>query len=1366
MTEPFDVSLRVKLAYDAANGAKAAISDIEGVRSAAQRLGAQQGIAQSTRDLDGLVRRAASAKISLEDLARAGARLAGTATGAGRLATDVAAVIRPAADARRELGAVASAAVGLGRSVGAISGDGLHTLSREATDARRAIADASTAAGRLASISAPAALTTGLGAAATAAASLERQIDGLVAAGEKLKPWTPAQSAAAMKEFENQIKTGRAEIGALEKAAERVGAAAGPVKLAESVAAVTPAATEARRHIDDVATAARSAERDLSRMGRAAGGSGGGGNGSGEGEIGRGAGGGGHGAGGGLRNAAMAAARPLRMERLVMSAMTPIGLAGLGAGLGVSAIGRELKGMTDQAIDFEAAMVDVRRSVGDMPDEGVKRLETTILGVSSATGTSKDEIAGMAAAAARAGRPLADLPRFLELGAKSANVMGLKVEEAGSKLVQLGRAWGQDQAGLEDTSDAIALAAEKTGARAGGVLDFTNRFSNMRQRGMSARQVAGFGAGFQASGLDPSQAESAFGSLSDKLANPQNAGKPFEFDLGRLDIGPTQARLGMRSDPTRTMMSVLDKLKALPDMQRVPMLERMFGPEGGREIGKIVEHLDDLKRTLGLVENTAQRSGALERSFKIFDDTTRAKLDKMAASADRLATAFGKLFAPAVGNSADATARALDAVTKFLDLSDKANVITGKQVRGEALSPDDQADLAKHPTLRAYVGQDPDPAATAAKRESDRQKALKTIQDLDRSARDSQDPQIRGMADDAQRDYRSTYPDRPKGEESSAPSVSDKHASTFDRSMIQPASYSAGDDDGRPGRGSASDALRVLLAAATKQGVVEGLREFMDGRGGGMGGGVGIVNASYDGEGFGGGAGASVGLGSAGGGEASGTGRRSIRYGGGFRAGRGTAQHHSLRYGGGYGPKGVGGGGPAYGSAVPGANGRGTINAPYTAPIDAKGEGGILSPRELFGYLKSKGATDNEATMLTGAAGSESSFNPNAVHDVNGKNGPGHGLWGHNDHRLDMRGKSWQQQADLALGEVKREYADRVNGAKTPEELTDAEMHYERPRAYSPRNPRGGENYTGRANTLRRFGNEFGTMKSSSDPRSIAGEGNRRGFANLMHGQYGAPGENLTSIKTPSGRSVQVHAAAADSFRGFLGDLEKSGYNIDSLGGYANRGMRGNSGRISQHAFGNAIDINPGRNPFHTSQTDLPKNVSDMAAKWGLSWGGDWSERSRDPMHFEWTGARPWENKQGPVAGPANKPNVMPFGLTGSALASMDRTRAARLAAASEDRGSRSTMVERAAALAERTRGGDHLSPRFGDPRMKLRHPDAGTTSASAGGGQQFAGGPAPIQNFYGMHDPAETARRSMMESNREVRRSQARALHSVGRIA
>ncbi len=1330
MSEPLDVALRVKLAYEAA-GARAAVGDLEAIRAGA-------------------------------------ARLAGAAGGA-KLAADVGAIARPAQIAKAELAATTAAAEKLGAATkGIASGDGLSILSREAVEARRALGETAGAVERLAAAPPPDRLAAAMRRAADEAAAAERAVDALLASAGELSAWSPAQAEAALKTFDRQVKSGRVEIGAMEEAAGKVGRGAGPAKLASSVAAISPAATEARRHIDDIGTAARTAERDLARMGRAAaegGGAGGGGA--------TGGGGGGHGGGGGgggLRGALIAGARPLRMERLVMSAMSPVGLAGLAGGLGVAAIGRGLKSITDEAIGFESAMVEVRRAVGDMPDAGVKHLGETILGVSRATGTSSTELAAMAAAATRAGRPVADLQRFLDLGAKSANVMGMSVEEAGQKLVQLGRSWGKDEAGLEDTADAVTLLAKRTGAKAGNVLDIVNANPDMRERGMTARQVAAFGATFEAQG-----AGGSFRGFADKLANPQNAGQGFETGLHQLEIGPSQARVGMRTDPTRLMTEVLDKLKALPDVQRVPMLERMFGPDGGRDIGRVVDHLDDLKSALGLVENAAQRNGALEKSFKLFDDTTRAKIDRASAAMGAFAVKVGQELAPAVGKAAEATERLFNAMSAALEKGDRlaqAAAIAPKVGRGEALTPDQNKALEVDPALKADV--DRKAAIVDEASERQRQSRLAGIRALQEHARKKGDASVGSALRDQAETYRRDFPNAPDplapnpaaGGTARAPH--DQHGSLLDPSMIHRASYIEGDPM-PSGGSSATDALRAVLASATKEGVVEGLREVLDMRGGGTKS-SGIVPASYEDV-------------SDGGSEDAGGGRaRNMRYG---RASAGAALPN-LRYGrssGGF-------------RNTPAGRARGAYRGGHSGRAPGSGGGAYGS-----GWVIGSG--DGSATTQDSGAGFTSGMRARNLGNIGyfGQHEPG--LVGpSNSHDVDHSIALYASQEDgirsaarLAL----RKYQGGMHNTWDMIAGRPENGHATLKGAWTPGSLGGGasENIAkamGLSNRddlhlddpgqMRKFlsglaHQEHGSAGSFYTPemidRALKGGGpasnaaraadqagtDRRGFANLMHGQYGEPGQNLTSITTEGGHKATVHAAAADSFRGFLGDLEKSGYNINSLGGYANRGMAGNASRISQHAYGNAIDINPQQNPFHTSQTDLPRNVSSMAAKWGLSWGGDWSERSRDPMHFEWNGSRPWENKQGPAATAQNKPSVMPFGLTGSALEAMDKARAAKAQAAVEDRASRSTAAERQAAA----QSAPMLSPRASAPKLVPRTNGPMTTASAAGGAQ--SGGAAPaVQNFYGMHDPKQTARMAMMEQNREVRRSQARALHSVGRVA
>ncbi|MFC0243577.1 phage tail tape measure protein [Rhodopseudomonas telluris] len=168
---------------------------------------------------------------------------------------------------------------------------------------------------------------------------------------------------------------------------------------------------------------------------------------------------------------------------------------------------------------------------------------------------------------------------------------------------------------------------------------------------------------------------------------------------------------------------------------------------------------------------------------------------------------------------------------------------------------------------------------------------------------------------------------------------------------------------------------------------------------------------------------------------------------------------------------------------------------------------------------------------------------------------------------------------------------------------------------------------------VKRFKNELGTGPtiSSHVDAGLADRLGLRGKANFMNGQYGAPGQNLVQITTPSGKKAWVHAAAAESFQGFVNELESSGYKIKDFGGHSYRNKRGGGG-LSQHAYGNAIDINRDQNPFTRGGlvTDMPQNVRDLAAKYGLSWGGDWKS-VKDAMHFEWNGTQPWKDKNGPA---------------------------------------------------------------------------------------------------------------------------------------
>jgi len=151
----------------------------------------------------------------------------------------------------------------------------------------------------------------------------------------------------------------------------------------------------------------------------------------------------------------------------------------------------------------------------------------------------------------------------------------------------------------------------------------------------------------------------------------------------------------------------------------------------------------------------------------------------------------------------------------------------------------------------------------------------------------------------------------------------------------------------------------------------------------------------------------------------------------------------------------------------------GGVGLPVTGASAPAPKAGELDGQKLYSMLLEKGATPNEAAVLAGNAAVESRYDPTAVHDK----GTGYGLWGHRLERLDAMRRfagsdkpTAEQQAAFALQELRQrpEYG-KVAAARTPQELADAGMYYERPLGFSERNPRGGMGYNQRLDAISQF---------------------------------------------------------------------------------------------------------------------------------------------------------------------------------------------------------------------------------------------------------------------------------------------------------
>lgn len=135
--------------------------------------------------------------------------------------------------------------------------------------------------------------------------------------------------------------------------------------------------------------------------------------------------------------------------------------------------------------------------------------------------------------------------------------------------------------------------------------------------------------------------------------------------------------------------------------------------------------------------------------------------------------------------------------------------------------------------------------------------------------------------------------------------------------------------------------------------------------------------------------------------------------------------------------------------------------------------------------------------------------------------------------------------------------------------------------------------------------------------------------------------DHITSVSA-GGVKLNVRREVAPLFKGFCDELVASGYPLTAIAddwGYNNRDIRGRPGVKSNHSWGLAIDINSTTNPMTEdgrSHTDMPiERTRKLAARWGLSWGADYSGSRRDPMHFEFLG-KPADVTRFPIGAPAS----------------------------------------------------------------------------------------------------------------------------------
>jgi len=342
-------------------------------------------------------------------------------------------------------------------------------------------------------------------------------------------------------------------------------------------------------------------------------------------------------------------------------------------------VGYGVKTLASEALSFERTMIQVQKATNASGEE-LKAYEKTILDLSRETGKTQEEIGGIMAAAAFAGRPVQDLARYTAFAAKATSAWGTNAEETGQALAEIGNIYSASQSRLEEIGDAVNYVADNAAAGEKDLIEFLRRSGAVgKQVGITAEQVIAFGAAQKEVGVGNEVAANTFNTLMTALALGDDFLDSSKEGFKALGLNAAKVQKEFAKKPLETTVKLLERIGKITDpIKRTQVLTDLFGKEYADNIAILTGNLGGLQKALGLVGDKSKYVGSVSSNFATSIDSDVGRIEKAAKAIDVLMIKAGNGFKIAGGNIAEA-------INQFVDATEKnENIFQKIQARNRA----------------------------------------------------------------------------------------------------------------------------------------------------------------------------------------------------------------------------------------------------------------------------------------------------------------------------------------------------------------------------------------------------------------------------------------------------------------------------------------------------------------------------------------------------------------------------------------------------------------------------------------------------------------------------------------------------------
>lgn len=351
-------------------------------------------------------------------------------------------------------------------------------------------------------------------------------------------------------------------------------------------------------------------------------------------------------------------------QRAGQLAVTGAGIAAAGAAVGLPA-GKAAKDFAD----FETAMLGVARQMDGARDESGKVTRTywemaaAIKAMSERLPGTANDIARIVEGGARMGiQGKENLLIYAETTAIMASAFDLPVDQVGEDVGKISQLYKVPIKDIKALGDTINWLDDNALSKGGDIIDVMKRIAGTADMAkMSFKEAAALGSTFLSLGANSEVAASASNAMIRELAVANMQSKRFKGGLAMLGLDSNTVQSGMGKNATGTLISVLEKIKALSGDKQLEAATRLFGKEFGDDAAKLASNLGEYRRQLELV-NAANAKGSMDRENQSRADTLNQRIENARDSFTNLSTDLGKHLKPAIAATLETTLSIVQAV--------------------------------------------------------------------------------------------------------------------------------------------------------------------------------------------------------------------------------------------------------------------------------------------------------------------------------------------------------------------------------------------------------------------------------------------------------------------------------------------------------------------------------------------------------------------------------------------------------------------------------------------------------------------------------------------------------------------------------